>query len=269
VAYQGKAVGAKEVDVVQTGRPYRRLVVVADTERYSARDTVLQHEAQDAFAEALEEAGRVAGIDRAEWRRQPSGDGELAILPPDVDEPALLGGFLQALDAHLRRYNAHRTAEARIRVRIAFHQGLIFVDSRSGFAGDAVNAAARLVDAPPLKAALRAFPAANVACVVSEGIYRDVVAGGYDGIRRDRFRRVEVSLPEKGFAEWAWIQIVGEDVTSLNPHAAGDRADRTARTSGKPAAASAGVSTGDITNTGGQVAVGENARAIGTAGGSR
>lgn len=253
--------------MVQTGRPYRRLVAIADTEWYSARDTVLQHEAQDAFVEALEAAGRVAGIDRSAWRRQPNGDGEVAVLPADVDETALLGGFLQALDAHLRRYNAHRSAEARIRVRIAFHQGLIFVDSRNGFAGDAVNIAARLVDAPPLKAAFREFPAANVACVVSEGIYQDVVAGGYDGIRRDRFRRVEVSLPEKDFTAYAWIQIVGEDATALSPQSVERRANRTPRTPARPAAPAGGVSTGDITNTNGQVAVGDNSRAIGTIGG--
>jgi hypothetical protein len=237
------------------------LVIVADTERYSARSTVLQHEAQRAFDEALEEAGRAAGLDRREWQRQGSGDGELAVLPADVDEPVLLSRFPQALDAHLRRYNAHRSAEARIRVRVALHQGLFYVDSRNGFAGEAVNTAARLVDAPLLKAAFRAFPEATVAYVVSEGMHRDVVAGGYDGIRPERFRRIPVVLADKQFDEHAWIQIVGEDVTSI---------DLTPPAGPKPAGparprppARGGTSVGDVTNHDGQVAIGENARAHG------
>jgi hypothetical protein len=64
--------------------------MVADMERYSARSTVRQNTAQGVFLDALDSAGAAAGLDRGTWIRQSSGDGELAVLPADIDEPALL-----------------------------------------------------------------------------------------------------------------------------------------------------------------------------------
>lgn len=147
-------------------------MIVADTEQYNARSTVLQREVQDALVAALDRAASAAGLDPQAWHRQPSGDGELTILPSDVDKPALFRSFLPALDMHLRRYNEDRVADARIRVRIAIHQGLMFLASRNGFVGAAVVTAARLVDAPVFKTAFGAFPDATVGCIVSDGSTR-------------------------------------------------------------------------------------------------
>lgn len=262
--------------MADAARPYRRVVLVGDMERYSARSTVLQNEAQRVFLDALDAAAAAAGLDRDVWRRQSSGDGELAVLPPEVDEPALLSAFLLGLDRFLRPYNAHRRAEARIRVRIAVHQGLIFPGSRNGFAGEAVNTAARLVDAPVLKRVLKAFPEAAVACIVSEGIHRDVVTGGYDGIRPERFRRMRVTLADKDFDEWAWLAVVDEDVTRIDmtetgdgpgpvgvpnrpgedpPAGPGDGATEDGATDG-------GIKVGNVRNKG-QLAIGNGATAVG------
>ena len=240
----------------QTARPYRRLVLVADMERYSARSTVLQHEAQNQFLEVLDAAGVAAGLDRGAWRRQAGGDGEVAVLPADVDEPALLSAFLLAADRRLRTYNGPRRSHARVRLRIAVHQGLLFEDSRNGFAGDAVNTAARLVDAPVLKRALKAFPQAAVACIVSETIHADVVSGGYEGIRPERFRRVRVVLADKGFEARAWLQVVDEDVNRV------DALEAAAPDAGDDAVPGA-ITVGDVRNRDGQIAIGPGASAIG------
>jgi hypothetical protein len=76
------------------------------------------------------------------------------------------------------------------------------------------------VGAPDLKAALRAFPHANVALIVSDEIYRGVVRP-YGKPRPDRFREIDVVMPEKGFASGAWIFVPDEDVTRLDPVVAG------------------------------------------------
>jgi hypothetical protein len=235
--------------------------MVADMERYSALSSVLQNRAQGAFLDALDAAGTAAGLDRGAWRRQSSGDGELAVLPADVDEPALLSAFLVKLDGQLRAYNAGR--EARVRIRVSVHQGLIFQDSRNGFAGEAVNTAARLVDAPALKRALRAFPAAAVACIVSEGIHRDVVAGGYEGIRPERFRRLRVVLADKGFDEWAWLEIVGEDATGIDLSPVAEEPGPDEATAVPEEAPAGGIRVGDVDNRNGQVAIGHGATAVG------
>ena len=216
--------------MADAARPYRRVVLVGDMERY------------------------------------------LAVLPPEVDEPALLSEFLLGLDRFLRPYNAHRRADARVRVRVAVHQGLIFPDSRNGFAGDAVNTAARLVDAPVLKRVLKAFPEAAVACIVSEGMHRDVVTGGYDGIRPERFRRMRVTLRDKDFDEWAWLAVVDEDVTGIDVAETGDvpGPDTVPNPPGGESPAGpegdesqgGGIKVGNVRNQG-QLAIGNGAAAVG------
>jgi hypothetical protein len=246
-------------------RTYRRVALLADMQKYSNRSTVLQHNAQMAFIEALDAAGSAAGLDRGSWRRQSSGDGEAAVLPGDVDEPAVLSKFLIALDHRLRRLNVALRPEARVRVRVAVNQGLIIPDSGNGFAGRAVNEAARLVDAPVLKRALDAFPEAAVACIVPDDLYHDVVTGGYDGIRPERFRRERVQLPDKGFQAWAWLQIVDEDVTKadLTGTAGSDpvRPDQPG-----PAPERGGIRTGDVSTSDGQTVIGHGSSAFGARG---
>ena len=144
---------------------------------------------------------------------------------------------------------------------MAFHQGPVYPDSANGFAGTAVNETARLADGPLFKRALAAFPHAAVACIVSEGLYRDVVREEPDGIRRDRFREIRVSLPDKDFDEPAWIEVVGADVNEIDleiPPVA-DAKSAAERPDGP-----GGVHTGDLTANGrSQIAVGDNATAAG------
>ncbi|AGZ44312.1 hypothetical protein AFR_30260 [Actinoplanes friuliensis DSM 7358] len=238
--------------------------MVADMERYSARSSVLQNKAQTVFLDALDAAGLAADLDRGTWRRQASGDGELAVLPADVDEPALLSAFLLTLDKRLRAYNVERQPQARVRVRVSVHQGLLFPESRNGFAGEAVNTAARLVDAPVLKRALREFPDAAVACIVSDGIHRDVIAGGYEGIRPERFRRLRVVLGDKNFDEWAWLQIVDEDINNLDLQSAtAESVPVVSERRPSREVPPGGIQVGDVDNRDGQVAIGHGATATG------
>ena len=121
----------------------------------------------------------------------------------------MLGRFPAALDGVLRPFNARLQPGAKVRVRVAFHHGPVYLDSANGFAGTPVNEAARLVDAPALKKALAMCPTASVACVVSDGVYHQVVTEAEDGIRPESFRRIRVELPEKDFHEPASIHVIG------------------------------------------------------------
>jgi class 3 adenylate cyclase len=248
--------------------------MIADVEKYSRRSSDLQREAQADFVGALDASAREAGLRRDSWHRQASGDGELAIFPPEIREAAVLSAFLRALDRHLRRLNTKLQPQAKVRVRLAVHQGPIYLDAANGYAGTAVNDTARLADAPVLKAALRAFPGAAVACIVSRGVYEDVVAEGYDGIRADRFRRVRVRLPDKEFDADAWITVVDEDVHGM-PDPGADGAERLPEPEPEPgpepgparaASGDAAVRVGSVSADGSQVAIGTNPVAIGQAG---
>ncbi|MGC5054250.1 hypothetical protein ACLQ2S_22675 [Micromonospora sp. DT48] len=248
--------------------PERRLLVCVDMERYSRRTNHQQYEAQHDFHRLLREAADAVGMDRVGWTTQQSGDGELAILPRDVSEARVIGRFVPELDRLLRRYNVSRLPAARIRLRVAVHQGMVHLDGANGFPGQAVVAVSRLCDAQPVRRALAAFPDAGVALVVSADIYRDVVTEYPEELRPDRFRRVDVVHPAKEFREPAWLCVVDEDLTSWVdlPTTPGEEPTRPCPASGEPPEGPAGgIRTGDIVVEG-QNAVGPGAMAIGSIG---
>ncbi|RGC66029.1 hypothetical protein C5N14_26030 [Micromonospora sp. MW-13] len=265
--------------------PERRLLISVDMERYSRRSNLQQFDAQQDFRRLLHEAARDVGLDRVAWSTQQAGDGELAILPRDAPEARVIGRFVPELNRRLRAYNASRVPAARIRLRIAVHQGLVHLDGANGFPGNAVVFVCRLCDAAPVKRALAAFPDAGVALVVSAEIFRDVVTEYPEEMRPERFRRVRVSHPDKGFEEHAWCCVVDEDLSSAPPLAGegpaglrppGDPDDGPAPTPAPPGAdrpgaghpagpGNGGIQTGDV-RVRGQNAIGPNATAIGSVG---
>ena len=196
--------------------PHRRVVVAVDMESYSKRSNVLQHRAQVAFKQIMEKACAEAGLDRNSWRIQPGGDGELAILPPQVSERAVVGRLTPVVDRLLREHNQGLALEAKIRLRLAVHQGLVHLDGANGYPSDAVVHVCRLNDSPQLKQVLRTYQGANAALIVSDAIYRDVIVH-YQDLRPDQFAKVVAEIPEKNFAATAWIHVPGETLGGGGP----------------------------------------------------
>ncbi|OHX02990.1 hypothetical protein BFV98_08265 [Micromonospora sp. WMMB235] len=252
--------------------PERRMLISVDMERYSRRSNVQQYEAQQEFRRLLHEAAALVGLDRTQWHTQQAGDGELAIAPRDAPEALIIGRFVPELNRRLRAYNVSRVPAARIRLRVAVHQGLVHLDGANGFPGSAVVLVCRLCDSEPLKRALAAFPDAGVALVVSDDIFRNVVQEYPEEMRPERFRKVQVSHPDKGFEETAWLYVVDEDMSSLpigEPRTvdpAGDvESDSIGRSVEPPHSGDAGIRIGSL-QVHGQSAVGPNATAIGSVG---
>lgn len=258
--------------------PERRLLISVDMERYSRRSNLQQYEAQEHFRKLLHEAASDVGLDRVTWTTQQAGDGELAILPRDVAESRVIGRFVPELNRRLRGYNSSRVPAARIRLRVAVHQGMVHLDGANGFPGNAVVFVCRLCEAEPVKRALAAFPDAGVALIVSTDIFRDVVTEYPEEMRPERFRRIEVVHPEKQFQEYAWLCVVDEDMAAVPvaadapPAAPADvpsDAARDPRPSGPAASRTplgeGGIRTGDI-RVDGQNAIGPGATAIGSVG---
>ena len=185
-----------------------RLIVMVDMENYSSGDNPRQVIAQRSIAELLDSAGERARLNRKRWLRQSQGDGELAILPRDADEPAIVRDYIQALDVELGAYNRDRVADARIRLRVAMHHGLVHLGD-GGFAGGAVVVTARLLDATELRRVLSAVPGANLALIVSGQLYEDVISQNYPGIRPDTFHRVDVEV--KSYRAPGWIHVPGHE----------------------------------------------------------
>ncbi|BAL87637.1 hypothetical protein AMIS_24170 [Actinoplanes missouriensis 431] len=196
--------------------PHRRVLVAADMESYSGRNNVLQYRAQIAFRQIMGDAAAQAGLDRIDWLIQQGGDGELAILPSGTSERTVVARLAPTVDRLLREHNQGLTATARIRLRLAVHQGLVHLDGANGFPSDAVVHVCRLIDSPQLKKALRAFPDANVALAVSDSLYHEVVEH-YRDLRPEQFGEVRAEIPDKGFSATAWIYVPGENVRGAPP----------------------------------------------------
>ncbi len=184
------------------GRGVRRLIIAMDIEHYSRLPDFGQVYAQRVLSELLREAGQHGALERAQWDIQQQGDGELALLPPGIDEAGVITTLMRQLTSGLHRYN--RQAAARLRMRIAVHEGLTYI-ADSGFAGDAVNTTCRLRDAKEAKDTLRNAEN-DVVLIVSERIYRDVICGddSYD-LPPASFRETEVVMADKGFRARAFI----------------------------------------------------------------
>ncbi|MGW2626355.1 hypothetical protein [Micromonospora taraxaci] len=257
--------------------PERRLLISVDMERYSRRSNLQQYEAQRHFRELLHEAARAVGLDRVAWTTQQAGDGELAVVPREVSESRVIGRFVPELNRLLRNHNSSRLPVARIRLRVAVHQGLVHLDGANGFPGNAVVFVCRLCEAEPVKKALAAFPDAGVALVVSTEIFRDVVTEYPEEMRPERFVRIEVSHPDKEFREYAWLCVVDEDVSGAAVRGVlPTEGDGSVPAVPRPAEAAeaktavrptehGGIRTGDI-RVKGPNAIGQGATAIGSVG---
>jgi class 3 adenylate cyclase len=182
-----------------------RPLLAVDIQGYSARSPRMQLQAQRALRNVMEAAAGQAGLDSRLWFRQQAGDGELAVLPEDIDVATVVGVFVPALQAELERLNRAAGPQVRLRVRLALHHGPLILGGSATFgpAGHAPVVVSRLLDARPLRLHLRAHPDIDLAVIVSEGLYRDVICSGFCALAPEDFRPVRPKI--KGVAFQGYI----------------------------------------------------------------
>ncbi|MEV6872835.1 hypothetical protein [Amycolatopsis sp. NPDC051128] len=192
-----------------------------DVQGYGGRDDRQHASIQSGLLAVADTAAARSGLDRTTWHRQGAGDGELAILPAGVPEPAVTDDYVRELVAALADHNHDLAADARMRVRIAIHHG-VAMPGANGWTGQGVVGVSRLVDSAPLRGALHTFPDADLAVLVSRQIYTDVVAQRHTSLKPAEFR--EVVVRQKEFTDVAWLRVPGYDVHGAPP--AADPPDR-------------------------------------------
>ncbi|ONH29461.1 TIR domain-containing protein [Pseudofrankia asymbiotica] len=187
------------------GLPKPATVIVLDAVGYSPRGAMVHLEIRRGLREIIEDAVADAGISPESLRSQDKGDGLLMVASSEVPKAVIGIRFVDELRRGLRSFNRTRNDLGRIRLRLALHHGDVIEDG-TGWAGNAVIVACRLVDAPPIKKALDDHPA-DVALIVSSAFYDDVVDLELLGVDPAEYREVAVDVPK--FSGKAWLTLPG------------------------------------------------------------
>jgi hypothetical protein len=186
--------------------PAVRLCVAADIERFSRFRAPEAAVVQQRFADVMAQARARAGIDGSQVGLQRSGDGQAAVFPPAIDESRAIPLLVQGLADALAQANAGRAAQDRIRLRVALDRGHT-TWAANGWVGDPPVTVQRLLDSAPARQALADNPGTDFALIVSDVVYRDVIAHDYGNLSSRAFRLVHVDIPAKNFTELAWVYV--------------------------------------------------------------
>lgn len=194
----------------------RHLCMATDGEKYSRLDTPSQEAFQADLVRLLEEAAVLSGLDRTTWERQPQGDQEFTVLPLDTREPVVVGSFVRNLTIRLGERNANLAGGERMRLRLAIDYGVART-AALGYSGPAPVSVARYLNASQLKRVLEALDSTDLALIVSDRVYQDVVRLRGEGQGLDPSRYVRVHVREKDFSGYGWIHVPEHSAEELKP----------------------------------------------------
>ena len=179
-----------------------RAIVCVDVEGFSDRRRTNpdQLAVRAALYDALRQAFTRSGIpwDGEDCYREDRGDGALILISPRVPKHLLAAALPPTLATVLREHNQAAAPETRIKLRIVFHAGEVHHDDH-GVAATAINHSFRLLDAGPLKRALRDSPG-TLALIASQWFFEEVIR--HDRATAATYRQVEVSVKETQATAW-------------------------------------------------------------------
>lgn len=193
-----------------------RLLLAVDVEKYSKRNAMEQLRAQRDLRQTLEDAAAESGLDRRLWHKQDRGDGELAVLPPEVDVSAAVGTFVSHLERALADLNAE--CERPLRLRVALHHGTL-ASGPFGPIGDAPIVVSRLLDAPPLRKLLAERRDGDLGLVVSDALFQDVVSTGFCSLAPAEFTAIRVTAKGTCYRGYIRKNAAAVDSAELTPFA--------------------------------------------------
>jgi hypothetical protein len=185
----------------------RRLLLAVEQQAYGRRVQVFQADLQQGLVEVLDHAGELAGLHRDSWGIERTGAAQLAVLPHDEPEDAVVFRFVTQLNAELIQYNRLKAKDAWLRLRVAMHHGPAS-QAANGFAGPGPVVVRELCGSPPLQSALEQT-GAHLAVLLSKIVYDHTVAAGLVPLDPRKPRRVMVGDEE------AWLWIPGGDAHAL------------------------------------------------------
>ncbi|QXJ23339.1 hypothetical protein AGRA3207_004480 [Actinomadura graeca] len=181
-------------------KPRYRTCFAVDIRRYTGRDPASQARVRDAMHEIVRAASQGA---RVPWRSDVGtdrGDGVL-VVTGKVGVEVLFGDFIRKLGGGVRGHNLLAAPGEQMQLRVALDGGYLNKDPQ-GYSGDALNRAARMLDAPDFTARMD-DRAAEFAVITSDDLYE--VVRGYHLLDDKRLDRIQVEVKETRTTAWMWI----------------------------------------------------------------
>jgi class 3 adenylate cyclase len=178
-----------------------RTIFAVDVEGYGDQRRTTPHRLalRRGLYRALCRAFDDAGVPWADCRREDCGDGVFVLAPPEVPKGLFVEFLPAALAVALHRHNRTHDPGARIRLRMALHAGEIAYDDH-GVTAPAINQTFRLLEAAPLKEALKT--SRGVLALITSAWFFDEVVRHSDGLDPTTFRPVPVAVKETRTTGW-------------------------------------------------------------------
>jgi class 3 adenylate cyclase len=181
-----------------------RYLVAVDVQGFSQRSASEQARVQADLEHAMSEAAASAGLDRNLWYRQPRGDGELAVLPADTNGLSLVADYPRCLASIFAKINSSADDGSRLRARIAIHHGTVYPGPFGHVSRGPITVSV-LVDARVLRLMLRQRTDLDIALIVSDTVYNEVVQSRFNGLDPKMFRRARIKIKEIRYVGYLYL----------------------------------------------------------------
>ena len=168
---------------------------------------------QAALTETVETACRRSGFTLPASHGVYSSQGRYLALHDGTESLVSVPSLIRELATALAAANRSQPVDGRLRVWLVLTTSLVLPP---GVAGRAVAEGLRLAASEPVRAALRPMPKTDLAVVVSDTVFRDVIAKGLLTLRPDQCSPIRLN---NGFSPIAWLHIPNR--SGRNPPGAG------------------------------------------------
>jgi hypothetical protein len=183
------------------GRSQHCVLFAVDIVRFTdaSRDDEVQLALREALYRLLIESFEGSGIPWRSCVHEDRGDGVVVVIPAHMPTITVVHPLVDQILVRLRRHNRLSSPVAQVRLRLAVHIGEVYRDAH-GLAGKAVNHLFRMLDAPNLRQAVQS---SELALIVSDYLYQNVIHGGPNGVDPGAYSEVTVTV--KQFRARAWL----------------------------------------------------------------
>ncbi|QFZ20118.1 nucleotidyl cyclase domain-containing protein [Saccharothrix syringae] len=187
--------------------PVHRIIAVVDVAGFGSRCRTNAHQVavRRGLYRVVRRALERSGVGRSRYRLEDRGDGVLILVEPDVPKTAFVDFVPREMTRELAAHNDKHPVQERVRLRMALHAGEVLYDEY-GVTGAAVNLTFRLLDATPVRDALR-VASRRYALVTSDWFFEEVVRQSVNAHPRN-FRPVVVRVKETETTGWLYTESV-------------------------------------------------------------